>query len=152
MKKNFLVIDPGINTGWAHIQGREVVAYGVIRARGKGFLERHESLMKKFNAEVLYFYPDEKIFIEFPSFQNLVAQNTGSIIKLAFIIGRLFEMCKTMEMKAELIPVSAWRGNCPKEILWRRAEKFFGLPDGILKDHEGDAVGIGQYLIQKRLL
>ena len=147
---SFISVDPGINTGYCCVINGELTRRGIIRGRGKTFEDRVENVVEKFYEDVLHFCVDEtKIYLEWPSFQNLVSRQTFSIPKLAFLIGRLYETCKTYEFTPILIPVTKYRGNCPKSVLWRRAEKYFGVKG--LKNHEGDSIALAMYLIKNNI-
>lgn len=143
-KSTFVTIDPGINTGYA-FYNQGLSHWGVIRGRGKTFEERVEFVVNEFREKICC-CSAEKIYIEWPSFQNLAAQRTFSIPKLAFLIGRLYETCFMYELKPVLIPVSKYRGNCPKEVLWNRARKYFNC--GELRNHEGDAVAMAMWILK----
>lgn len=146
---DLLILDPGINTGYAMFSKKKLVDHGVIRGKGEGFIEKSANVIYQAHG-VFHMYTGERVVIEFPSFQNLAAKNTGSIIKLAYVVGRLFELAKTYELTPELLNVSEWRGQIPKELVWKRAEKYFGLKEKLV-NHSGDCVGIAQYLFQKKL-
>jgi len=140
-----LTIDPGLSgTGWAQFENNKLYYWGIV------WPKKGKDIMTQIHMDILHFYDGEKIVIEWPSFQGMIAQNTGSIIKLAYLIGRIYETCLTFEYKPELLPVSKWRGTCPKEINWKRAEKFFGKKG--FKSHAADAVSMGAFLIQENLV
>lgn len=80
----------------------------------------------------------------FLSAKGLAAQNSSSLLKLAYLIGQITGAYSN----SVLIPVTKWRGNCPKEMLWKRAERFFDKKN--FKNHAGDAVAIGQYCIESK--
>lgn len=88
------------------------------------------------------------VFIEWPSFQSMEAQNTGSIIKLAYLIGRVEQAYRAVDPRTRvvLIPVIVWKGNLPKEVTQERAEVFF--QEKGFKSHAADAVALGMYVIQ----
>jgi hypothetical protein len=133
----FMTIDPGLSgTGWAVFRDKELINWGIVRGKGITFQKKAEDIVFKLDA-----FTEGEVFCEWPSFQGLIAQNTGSIIKLSYLIGRLDQ-----KFGMKLIPVSQWRGTCPKEVLWRRAEKFFRRKG--FKSHSGDAVAMGQWVIE----
>lgn len=134
----WMTIDPGINLGWALFSGKKLKEYGTISGKGKTWDDKVQYVI-----DDLPHFPIEKLFIEWPSFQSMEAQNTGSIIKLAYLIGRVQERLDTT---TELIPVIVWKGNLPKEVTQERAEVFFQKKG--FKSHAADAVALGQYVIQ----
>jgi len=90
----------------------------------------------------------EKVFIEMPKTFFGGRGSAESVIKLSFFIGILYGLLKRNEVV--FVPVSSWRGSIPKEINWKRAEKFFGQK-GFSRD-AGDAVAIGHWLIRNKLV
>lgn len=135
----WVAIDPGLSgTGWAYFCDEELKDWGIIYPKGKNFHERANDICEKL------IVPPKKSFIEWPSFQKMEAINTFSIVKLAYLIGRI-AFPSTI-----LIPVIRWKGNLPKEVTKKRAERFFKCKG--FKSHAADAVGIGQYVIETRLL
>jgi hypothetical protein len=89
-----------------------------------------------------YWFKPHKVYIEFPTFH--FRGNIKSVLKLAFLIGRLVERTSG---EVTLVPVAQWRGTLPKSVLWRRAERFFKVKG--LNTDQGDAVALGMFLIRK---
>lgn len=150
---NWLAIDPGLSgTGWASFRDKNLIRWGIISQKGKNFEERSQHILDGFYGEAYELWKNcnGPIFIEWPSFQTMEAQNTGSIIKLAFLIGRLYDRFHWVLSDPKLIPVIKWKGQLPKAVTQARAEVFFGMKG--FKSHAADAVAIGQYVIEAGLI
>lgn len=142
--KKWVAIDPGLGgTGWARFDGIHLKDWGIIRLRENIFENKALDISNRLKDICR---SSGRVFIEWPSFQNLIAQNTGSIIKLAFLIGVIYREIDY----PYLIPVIRWKGNLPKEITKKRAEKYFGITG--FKSHAADAVGIGMYCLKNSLI
>ena len=137
----WFTIDPGVDLGWAEFKKNRLVNWGTIYAQGATLEDKIFDILD----EVRFLEYADKVFIEWPSFQNTAAKNTGSIIKLACLIGAILGRYGN----GVLIPVSTWKGSLPKEVTQLRAEKFFKVQG--FKSHAADAVALGQYIIQKGL-
>lgn len=88
----------------------------------------------------------------FQSEKGLAANNSGSIMKLAFCVAVLRSYFHHhTSSKVELIPVNRWKGTVPKHITQRRIKKHWGWQGGKRDHNEADAVGIGDYYIRKVL-
>jgi hypothetical protein len=134
-------VDPGQNLGWAKFSEKKLLKWGVIYGKGKDWREKALFVAR---AAPWNLYKS-RVFLEWPSYQTLAAQQTGSIIKLAYLCGLLYWCWKPVK----LIPVIKWKGSLPKIVTQRRAEVFFQQKG--FKSHAADAVGIGMYVIQEGL-
>lgn len=143
---NWLTIDPGISgTGWAEFVDNKLEEWGIITSNKGHWTRKSKHICSKLYLVMGY---ADHIFIEWPSFQTVAAQNTGSIIKLAYFIGKLTSRCEILEnIPYTLIPVSQWKGQLPKEVTQKRAEKFFKRKG--FHSHAADAVALGAYLIKE---
>ncbi len=146
---NWMTIDPGISgTGWALFENNKLDEWGIVYSQKATWTGKSRQICSKMYSYMGY---ADHIFIEWPSFQTVAAQNTGSIIKLAYFIGKLTSQCEILEdTPYTLIPVIEWKGQLPKEVTTQRAEKFFGRKG--FKSHAADAVALGQYCIQSKLI
>lgn len=141
-------IDPGISgLGLATFIGDQLINWETIYGKGKDFKEKTTHILNVLEPLLA----NRTFFIEWPtgnfhSAKGIAAQNSDAILKLCFLIGGICSKFKD----THLIPVQRWKGNLPKEITQKRAEKFFGITG--FKSHAADAVGLGQYVIENNLL
>jgi hypothetical protein len=146
---NWLCIDPGISgTGWAEFKSSKLVGWGIERSNKLTWQERAREIMIRMEQRAKN---AEKVFCEWPTGRfsgaaGLAASNTDALLKLCFLIGALEVACGSLT----LVSVQTWKGQLPKEIVQKRAERFFKTTG--FKSHAADAVGIGQFVIESALL
>lgn len=146
----WMTIDPGISgTGFACFDRRRLLEWGNIYSTANTWERRSKAIITKISWKE--YQGCERMYCEWPSnFQGTgkgqAAINSGSILKLAFLIGGICEKFDDVR----LVPVQSWKGQLPKEIVQRRAEVFFQKKG--FKSHAADAVGIGQWAIQSGLI
>lgn len=87
------------------------------------------------------------IFIEepqyFDSFVGQVAASSGSLMKLIFFYGRLYQLLTSMSFPVVPVQISHWKGQLKKEQVAKRIERI------LKKKYVGDvqdAVGIGLFI------
>lgn len=136
-----LVLDPGLKMGLATFDGIELLTQHAYTAKGKTWEEKTRDITDYLINTWPYWEP-HMTFIEWPTMH--FRGNIKSVLKLCFLIGRIVE---AWPGKITLIPVHKWRGTIPKEVLWRRAEKYFKLKKPLQAD-AGDAVALGLFLIK----
>lgn len=141
-----LIVDPGANAGLVIVEGRELVTFANILGKGDTWEARVHYTVRMIESYAIAF-GIKNSYVEWPQVAFNARGNTESILKLAFLIGRLAEV---LPGKMVLVPVNRWRGNCPKEINWKRAQKYFKEPE--LRNHAGDAGGIARWLIKNNLI
>lgn len=147
---NWVTIDPGISgTGVAFFYGKNLITWGTYRSSRLSWEKCAYDLAQR----IFWGYEGkvDKAFCEWPtgrfsSDAGLAAHNSDAILKLSFLIGNLNYAFGGIE----LIKVQTWKGQLPKELTQKRAEKFFKKTG--FKSHAADAVGIGQYCIEKGLV
>ena len=147
IKRKFLfsewvTIDPGINCGIARFKENKLEEWKTIYGKGKSWFNKCIDVREQIRP---FLVATHTVYIEWPSFQGMIAQNTGSIVKLAYLIGQI----ASLHSNVILIPVNQWKGNLPKLVTQKRAEKFFNRSG--FKNHVADAIGLGQYCIENRL-
>lgn len=76
------------------------------------------------------------------------ASNSGSVIKLMQLVYSIRQMGIMRHKKVVLAPVIKWKGQTPKDIVWRRLERRGYCLDGMTGD-EKDAVGIGVWYFEE---
>lgn len=80
----------------------------------------------------------------FGSGKGAAANNSGSVMKLTACVFSLRSSLRSLGVRVELVPVSRWKGTCPKEITQRRMLRKWGAEG----DHNAiDAVGLGSWFI-----
>lgn len=139
----FVCIDPGVGCGFAEFEKKKLIRWKTVYGKGNDWKEKYADIGDKLRNDL---YGQHTVFIEWPSFQNAASQNTGSIIKLAYLIGKL----SMLNPNTKLIPVTTWKGSLSKELTQKRAEKFFGQKG--FTSHAADAVALGQYVLQAGLV
>ena len=146
----WVTIDPGLGgTGWAVFHKKELKKWGTYYPpKGKDWKEKAECVVNELGhiEQHSAFGRVVKMFCEWPSYQTVAAQNTMSVVKLAYLIGGI---C-TYYTNVTLIPVVKWKGSLPKEVTKKRAERYFHCKG--FKSHAADAVGIGQYILENNLI
>lgn len=153
--RHWITIDPGISgTGLAFFEDSRLLKWITVRSyrdtwqeKTKGIVEVIQRHHEEFN------FKWSKVFIEWPSnfmgtAKGQVAIGTGSILKLAYLIGLISGSIQGPEMV--LISVQRWKGSLPKKVTQKRAEKFFKQKG--FSNHVSDAVGIGQFVIENKLV
>lgn len=147
---NWLAVDPGVSgTGWALFKGVKLVDWGIITSKETTWERRVRDIVSRMRGNI--WAQGDRVFCEWPtgrftSAAGLAAANSDAMLKLTFLIGALDNQLNGIE----LIPVQRWKGQLPKEVVQKRAEKFFGVTG--FKSHAADAVGIGQFVIEENLL
>lgn len=148
----WMTIDPGINLGWALFSGKKLKEYGTISGKGKTWEEKVENVVGR----LLCWTFMTTVFIEWPSFQSMEAQNTGSIIKLAYLIGRAEQAYRAADYRTKvvLIPVIVWKGQTPKIVTAERVKEWLSSNQPNFKlskisNHAMDAIGLGKYIIEE---
>lgn len=169
----FLTIDPGLGgTGYAVFKDdpKEWMPHltGVIQCsekQGTLWPQRQTEIMDKFNDNLIgTFYTSKdgwsikKAYIELPAmFESAkgMACATGesgqdsSLVKLAVLVGRLFESLDGESIHVEFIRVNDWKGTLPKKVVSARIQERLRLPVTAITrfgDHACDAVGMGLYV------
>lgn len=151
--KYWATIDPGISgSGISLMKGIKLLDYGNIYP-GKEW-STWEQRASSILIGIIQFLPMKlsHVYIEFPSqfsgAKGLAASNSNDILKLSCLIGRISELFVERGTKVILVPVQTWKGSLPKEIVAKRAMKYFGLDK--LVSHSADAVGLAMFVLKEK--
>ena len=147
---NLLSIDPGIEFGWAFWKENSLQKTGVIKPfRNGDFFERADNAIEVFDAAVLVKLNFDEVLIEWPNFREddtgQTAARSGALLKLMYMVGRIAEASsRYIDGPVKFVPVVVWKGQLPKQVVWRRCQQALGLTaTKDIKSHAQDAVGIG---------
>ena len=142
-------VDPGLNGAVAvYSPSRKVVqAYRLRPPTGKDWDTRVDSVVQQ--AVLLTGFVDT-VVVEMPAFFQSVGgmrtARSGSLIKLALLAGRVFQAISAQDKR--WVGVNEWKGNAPKHVVHRRAEKKLSLSGKLpgrwekMSDDERDAVAM----------
>ena len=168
----FVTVDPGLGgTGYAVFSSESSVLLPILTGvvspltnQEKLWPQRQTEVMEKLFPILInnYFVKGKwqitKAYIELPTMfmtPKGMACATGqngadsSLVKLAVLVGRLYEMFDSESIPVELIAVNEWKGTLPKKAVSARIQERLHLScSGIAKfgDHACDAVGMGLYV------
>ena len=158
--REVLTVDPGLGgTGWCYwrkLQPKNPAPFkhGVITPRqDAGWQARASWIVGEFIdvMDDLRIGSRCAIVIEWPklwvgSAKSMAAGEDGDLFKLTYVIGALATRAALATgNETVLLPVS-WKGQLPKKEILRRLKTAMGIS---FKDHEGDAAGMGLYLLGK---
>ena len=93
------------STGWSIFDGKELVAYGVIKPEGQDWRERTVNQAPKL-IEILNQYHPDKIYMEDVP---LKAQNPLTLVQLGAVQGFFYGLSATFETPIAFIKPSNWR-------------------------------------------
>ena len=167
----FFTIDPGITgTGWAYFvpiadSAIDSVSFGNIVPRStktEDYIARSSEIVHELRyvvstiCKLTFNWP---VFIEEPSYMGgakqyvgQTAAESGSLVKLVWHYGRIWQALSDRGHKITPIPVNTWKGQLPKNISHNRIKaladkhKLNGMSDSA-KDHALDAIGIGFHIL-----
>ena len=147
--ERFLSIDPGIDFGWAMWgKGKPPILTGVETApAGKEYHQRADRTMASFN-QLLERLEPELVVCEWPSLmtgeRGGVTVRSGSLVKLAFIVGRMAEATTLRHIRFELVAVNTWKGQLSKSVVEYHLNHILGKEVmSTIQSHAVDATGIG---------
>jgi len=155
-----LSVDPGLTgTGVVYWRIGYPRASTVIHPKGDDLIDRAFSI----SMQIATFYyisigkfPAGRtcMVIEYPEYQEglrgQVSSQTGSIIKLAFLIGILVG-ASSSGWEPFLVAVRDWKGQLPKQVITNRMIKYYGQQCKLIgiKTHAWDALGLGHWAMQQ---
>lgn len=174
MPTRLLSIDPGLaGTGYVFWMKRVPWAAGVLRPLQRDVTLNSDELVDRSRSivrQLLALGPqcpthhstacacwnghDSAVVIEFPEFHESLkgrtARSTGSMDKLAFLIG-VMAASFPRPWAVKLVRVRQWKGQLPKEVVISRMKKRHGdRPEEIgVKSHAWDALGIGDWYLRE---
>lgn len=158
MKYNVMTIDPGISgTGIAFWDEKQFYDQRVDSVDKNYWIRPIKAFILSFKDQDKYIEALKKVanlnkvkiaFIEDASHmegaKGHMVSSSGNLVTLAEFIGRMKEMFYREGINCQLIKVANWKGNLPKEVVWRRIKRVW--PACTAESHALDAVGIGFYL------
>lgn len=157
-----ITVDPGLCCGivcWIH--GNPWRTTTITHSRKcKGFFAKADDMifrLQEYLRAPANFFSADEIHLEwpavYPSPGGQTAARSGSIVKLAYITGRIAETFKSVSSNLLYIDVRKWKGQVPKTIMNRRVQRVLeaeGIRSDIGKNsHELDALGIGLWVLGK---
>jgi hypothetical protein len=101
-------------------------------------------------ASLTRLYQTELVVCEYPAYFDTVAGNMvakkGDLLKLTYLVGLIAGRVHPVPFR--LVPVNAWKGQLPKEVVIGRLEKLYADTQcaGKLNSHSYDACGIGLHV------
>ncbi len=158
-----LSVDPGLNAiGWAWWYARprleKPLLAGVISVPAKMIKKTAETWHDRIG-NILYYLDHRldtdaekmtRLVVEWPEFRDgavgRAAAARGNLTQLAFCCGALYTVAVAKGATFELLAVSKWKGQLPKEVVEKRIKRAIGDCDqegSPFKSHAWDAVGIG---------
>jgi len=156
LMNSILAIDPGLQMGYAYFpEGKKYpTRAGLIKpeARGEDFFVQLHSTIAQFASLLMKFSPRDTA-VEWPSYFGSLggraAAGSGSLVKLAFGIGKLAQISEAYGSNFVPVPVNKWKGQLSKKIVEKRIRKI--LPAARLKKLKPekdvwDAIGIGLFM------
>jgi len=157
MIKTMLTIDAGIGgTGIAVWLYGKYYEIDCVSITAKGSWEHRCDLLLIEVEKILAYHAItfDLIAIEKPfvamSGKCLASAQSGDVIKLALLAGRLWQLCWHWCDHFRWVTVQEWKGQLPKKITEHRVNKRLPqLSQYQLTDHEYDALGIGLYLLEE---
>lgn len=168
-------VDPGLmGTGWAFWEETvgEPLAVGVINScstlNNASWIDRGLDITIQLNSAIFncitkHRFGDTKtdprfdtekrtitVLSEYPQFQGsakgYAATTKGDIYKLATLVGMFGARTIETPFRFEIVEVSVWKGQLPKDIVEKRIRRILGEDACTrlgIKTHAWDAVGIG---------
>lgn len=147
----WLCIDPGISgTGWCLLENKKLLRWGNIYSNEDTWLGKADDICQKIMTEFKLESLEGRyssVYCEWP-YGVFKAEKNTSILKLAFLIGKL----DSLFGKMYLIPVQQHIGQLTKDANSYRIHRFFGLKQGTIVKHACDAVSIAKYVLEKGVI
>lgn len=156
MSKRDLIlgIDPGTKClGWAMVSSKGYVTSGHCKAPGKYWVLRADRVITDLVNDLPNLAGVAVVYIEMPkpflSTKGDAAANSGSTLKLAALVGRVWQFFSGLGIPTRLITVSQWKGQTPKHITQRRMARRYNIDTTQMDHNEVDALGIASYAAQR---
>lgn len=144
-----LTVDPGWNTGWAYWENSKKVQTGQIQ-----FLKSSDDLMMNFKElfnrfeEILDIIPGlptlviiESVELWGSSTKSYASTATGSLFKLAYLIGGYTSICITYGLPVKYLPFREWGGQLSPNAVRKWVQRV--LQREFSSQHIYDAVAMG---------
>lgn len=138
---NTLSIDPGIaGSGIAVWRAGEKFPFLNFPLRKKTRADYRNEF-----ASIVSMYDIKFVLIEKPGFQasekGQMVLRKGDLVELCLFVGGMEMALLELGCFVELVEVSAWKGQLPKDVVNRRIQNVY--PEVNAKSHDWDAIGIG---------
>ena len=154
-----LAIDPSINscgTAVFNEDDKKLVFYKLIKSVDTsdskdvfGYASKAKQIVLQLQHLVINKYSINKIILEVPEYwriEGFAARESGSISKLTFICGMIYNINDDIEYT--LYVPRMWKKQLPKEVVNNRLRKVYTNIDIAHTDHNVvDAIGIGHYYL-----
>lgn len=162
--QHVMTIDPGLGgTGWCYwpeLGPRKLapMGHGVLTApAGKSWQARVSWLANELEGLLIHLKLDNDdhdcaFIIEWPtlwtgSAKSMASGEEGDLFKLSYLVGALASLISTtVGRECVLLTPNHWKGQLPKREVLKRVKRLTGVT---FEDHEGDAAGMGMYLLGK---
>lgn len=151
-----IFIDPSTTcTGWAIADADNIDAQfiesGFIKPNGE-WMQRAFVTVRALSAVILKFNVDEAV-IEIPQIQGgaSAANNSGSVLKMAYTAGMIYWMCLSECHGRKALPFTPmqWKKNVPKPRTWRRFSVHWGRDIPRVED-EADACALMDWWLRRK--
>ena len=155
-KPSILAIDPGLSLGWAYFPaGKDMpTSCGLIKPKSKKedyFTQLSSTVGQCRNLFMMRALTT--VAIEWPTIHSSVkgraAAGSGSVVKLAFEVGKLVQVAEDYGLEFVKVDIINWKGQLKKPVVIKRLKKI--LPRKLLnllapESDTWDAIGIGLYM------
>lgn len=148
MSTKILVIDPGVPFGWALFNHAKLVAYADCTQRHQtAWQDKADRAAEQFNSTLAFYLP-QKVYCEEPFYiPGHAAADSGALVKLAMVVGRIMQITRQNKVPFEMIPVRTWLGQMTAVAVRHRVSQILG--EDVVKGlgaHALDAVGMGLHI------
>ncbi len=146
-----LTVDPGNVTAWAYWNGNEIPENtGHFSVHRNSTLEEHtEQMWTKFSRIINKFHPThcyiEGVEVWGGSMKSSIASKTGSLFKLAFLIGGYCRICQFEGTSFTILYPSRWKGQLNDGAIIKRV--YRAIKKEYPNIHTYDAVAMGLHLM-----
>ncbi len=143
MSEIVFAIDPSINKcGWCVMsKDYKVLEYGLIKSTNKliWYRKAYEITNKLYAKTSIDENIITNIILEIPEYWSggtgLAAREGGSINKLMFICGSIYDRAICWSRNIEIVTPIKWKGTLSKEIVAKRLKEKFGKRIAKAEDH-----------------
>ncbi len=157
---NILAIDPSVNFCGAAVfneNTKELVYHHLIKSvdiseDGDKFAYtlKSKQIVLQLKMMIINKYDIKKIILEVPEYWKVggfIARESGSIFKLTFICGMIFNISDDIEYI--LYSPTMWKKQLPKNVVNNRLQKYYDVKS--MNHNVVDAIGIGHFYLHKNI-
>lgn len=155
-QNSLLAIDPGLILGYAYFpEGKMYPTHvGIIKSKikEKDFVMQAHNVATQYT-HLLVTYAPRTVAIEWPavygSLSGRAAAGSGSVVKLAFTVGKLAQIVEDYGAFFVPIEVNKWKGQLSKKIVIKRIKRIISssrLKKLAPEKDAWDAIGIGLFM------